>query len=116
MIAKKYISTVTSMQGLEDTLHLPNGKSIKLIDSPGFERLRDKYWDDHKVRAKAVLFVIDSTDFTSNGKDVADLVYNYLVDPFIMTNKTPFLMVCTKQDETRAKSSKVIQKQLEREM
>ena len=101
---------------MEDSLLLSNGKTIKLIDSPGFERLRDKCWDDYKVRAKAVIVVIDSTDFTSRGKDVADLVYNYLVDSFVINNKTPFLMACTKQDETRAKSCKVLQKQLEREM
>ena len=116
LIAKKFVSTVTSMQGRVDTLQLSNGKTIKLIDSPGFERLRDKCWDDYKVRAKAVIVVIDSTDFTVRGKDVADLVYNYLVDPFVVNNRIAFLIVCTKQDETRAKSCKVIQKQLEREM
>lgn len=104
------------MQGFEGSVRLPNGRTIKLIDSPGFERLRNKYWDDYKQRAKAVVVVIDSTDFSNNGKDVADLVYNLLVDPFVVTNKMPFLMVCTKQDETRAKSCKVLQKQLEREM
>ena len=116
LITKKFVSSVTSMQGLEGNLILANKKIVKLIDSPGFERLRDKYWDDYKLRAKAVIVVIDSTDFNVRGKDVADLVYNYLVDPLVMNTKIPFLIACTKQDETRAKSCKVLQKQLEREM
>ncbi|XP_054153910.1 signal recognition particle receptor subunit beta-like [Oppia nitens] len=116
LIAKKFVTTVTSMQQISAFLKLTNGKTIELIDIPGFERLRMKYFDDYKVRAKAVIFVIDSTDFASNGKDVADLCYNYLVDLFVSSNRIPFLMACTKQDETRAKSSKVIQKQLEREI
>ena len=116
LIAKRYVISLTSMKQMESPLKLSNGKTINLIDSPGFERLRSKYWDDYKVRAKAVVFVIDSTDFTNNGKDVADLLYNYLVDPFVMSNRIPFLISCAKQDETKAKSSKVLQKQLEREM
>ncbi|CAG2103667.1 unnamed protein product [Medioppia subpectinata] len=116
LITKKFVSSVTSMKEMSNTLKLTSNKSIELIDSPGFERLRSKYWDDYKTRAKGVLFVIDSTDFASSGKDVADLLYNYLADPLVATNAIPFLIACTKQDETRAKSSKVLQKQLEREI
>ncbi|CAG2176231.1 unnamed protein product [Oppiella nova] len=116
LVAKKFVSSVTSMKEMSNTLRLSNHKTIELIDCPGFERLRMKYWDDYKVRAKGVLFVIDSTDFANTGKDVADLLYNFLVDPLVVTHKIPFLIACTKQDETRAKSSKVLQKQLEREI
>jgi len=116
LIHKRFVSSVTSMKEMSSQLKLSNGKCVEVIDLPGFERLRMKYWDDCKVRAKGVIFAIDSTDFANTGKDVADLMYNYLVDTLVVNNRIPFLMACTKQDETRAKSSKVLQKQLEREI
>ncbi len=97
-------------------MNLSNGKTIYLVDLPGFERLRMKYWDDYKQRAKAFIYVIDSNEFINNIRDVADLLYNYLVDGSVIDKKIPILVACNKQDETRAKSAKVIQKQLEREM
>jgi len=104
------------MKETESSLNVKNRKTAYLIDLPGFDRLRAKYWDDYKNRAKAVIFVIDSADFINNIRDVADLLYNYLVDDLVISKRIPFLMACNKQDETRAKSAKVIQKQLEREM
>jgi signal recognition particle receptor subunit beta len=104
------------MKETESSVNLSNGKTIYLVDLPGFERLRMKYWDDYKQRAKAFIYVIDSNEFINNIRDVADLLYNYLVDGSVIDKKIPILVACNKQDETRAKSAKVIQKQLEREM
>jgi len=116
LIGNRFVSSVTSMKETESLLKTRNRKSINLIDLPGFERLRMKFWDDFKLRAKAVVFVVDGTDFVNNIRDVADLLYNYLVDDFVISKRIPFLVTVTKQDETRAKSAKVVQKQLEREI
>ncbi|KAH9394461.1 hypothetical protein TYRP_004513 [Tyrophagus putrescentiae] len=51
----------------------------------------------------------------SNLHNVADLLYQYLSDDFVISKRIPFLVACTKQDETRAKTAKAIFTQLEKE-
>ncbi|OTF82720.1 signal recognition particle receptor subunit beta-like protein [Euroglyphus maynei] len=87
-----------------------------LLDLPGFDRLRNQYWEKFKFRAKGIIFVIDSLNFMSNVHNVADLLYHYLCDSFVVSNRIPVLIACTKQDETRAKSAKVISSMLEKEL
>lgn len=91
-------------------------KSFSLYDLPGYDRLRIKYWDDFKGRAKGVVFVVDSLLLLSNIRDVADFLYTVLSDPSINKYRVPVLVACNKQDEAKAKSSKVIQNQLEKEL
>jgi len=42
------------------------------VDTPGNERLRNKYFDKYKSSAKAVVYVIDSVTIQKNVKDVTE--------------------------------------------
>lgn len=110
-----FASTVTSMKENEAPITLKNNKTLVLFDLPGFDRLRNQYWDKFKSRAKGIIFVVDSLNFMSNVHNVADLLYQYLCDSFVVSNRIPVLIACTKQDETRAKSARVISSMLEKE-
>lgn len=109
------VQTLTSMDKNEAVVKI-GGRSVSLVDLPGFDRLRDRFFDDCKSSAKAVVFVLDSLSFVSNSRHVADFLYTVLSDPIIMKKRTPILIACNKQDETKAKSAKVLQKQLEKEL
>lgn len=111
-----FVSTVTSIKENEAPITLKNNKTLVLFDLPGFDRLRSQYWEKFKFRAKGIIFVIDSLNFMSNVHNVADLLYQYLCDSFVVSNRIPVLIACTKQDETRAKSAKVISSMLEKEL
>lgn len=104
------------MKENESQITVNDNKTLTLIDLPGFDRLRNQYWEKFKSRSKGVIYVIDSLKFMSNAHNVADLLYQYLCDNVVMSNRLPILIACTKQDETRAKSSKVISSILEKEL
>ena len=91
-------------------------KNIHLIALPGSVRLQHAFWDKFKTKSRAIIFVLDSVSYMSDAHNVADLLYDYLSDNHISRNRIPVLIVCNKQDQTRAKSSQVIATQLEKEM
>lgn len=109
------VRTVTSMEPNEATVRLGN-RSVTLVDLPGFDRLRNKFFDDYKSSARAIVFVLDSLSFVSNNRNVADFLYTVLSDPVVAKRRIPLLIACNKQDEAKAKSAKVLQKQLEKEV
>ena len=62
------------------------------------------------------MVVIDSDNFPSEVRSVAELVYDLLLEPTILEGRAPVLMACNKQDLALAKDCATIQAQLEREM
>ncbi|XP_076337063.1 signal recognition particle receptor beta isoform X1 [Tachypleus tridentatus] len=116
LVASKNVETYTSMKENSSSYKVLNKGVLKLIDVPGNERLRSKYLDEFKSCARGFIFVIDSLSFSSEIRDVAELLYTILGDSVVSYNCPPFLIICNKQDETMAKSSKVIQSQLEKEI
>jgi len=113
------VDTVTSMQQTETEVELTDGRRTKkftLIDIPGYDRLRGKYWDDFKSRAGAIIFVIDSSNISSTVKDAADFLYTLLADPLVQKRCMPILIACNKQDHPLSKTPKVIKNQLEKEL
>lgn len=108
--------TVTSMKAYEIVAKISKSRTCTVIDLPGFDRLRPRFWEEYKARARALIFVIDSLAFLSNARDVADFLYDILSDKFVSSSKIPILIACNKQDAARAKSCNVITRQLEREM
>lgn len=87
---------------------------MKIVDIPGHERLRYKFFDQFKLSAKGLVYVIDSVTFQKDIRDVAEYLYNLLSDSIIQ--KKPVLILCNKQDQTMAKGSVVIKTLLEKEM
>lgn len=115
LLTGKFVQTLTSMQPNESDL-LVGKRSLQLCDLPGHERLRSKLWSDYSGRARGVVFVVDSSQFLANIRDVADFLYTVLADSGVNKRKVPVLVACNKQDEPKAKSAKVIQSQLEKEL
>lgn len=90
--------------------------SLKIIDVPGHERLRYRYFDQFKSVARGIVFVIDSATVQKDIKDVAEFLYICLTDNYVASNMPPVLILCNKQAEITAKGSTVIKLILEKEM
>uniref|UniRef100_A0A2A4J116 Signal recognition particle receptor subunit beta n=1 Tax=Heliothis virescens TaxID=7102 RepID=A0A2A4J116_HELVI len=70
----QYRQTFTSMkENVEE--YLTSNNSFKIVDLPGQERLRNKYFDQYKNSAKAIVYVIDSVTIQKEIRDVADVTY-----------------------------------------
>lgn len=113
------VKTQTSIQENKGRLAFAFSKICKpwkLIDIPGHERVRAKYFYNHKDNARAILFIIDSVNFPREIRDVADYMYDLLANRTIQRNKISILVACNKQDLTTAKSHNVIRTQLEKEL
>nr|CAG4650435.1 EOG090X0C7N [Sida crystallina] len=116
LIYKKAIETFTSIQENTGQLFLDQKKPLQIIDIPGHERVRQKFFDTYKSSARGVIYVIDSLNFTKDIRDVAEYLYTVLLDPVINSNRPPVLILCNKQDHALAKGMQVIKTQLEKEM
>lgn len=111
----QYRQTFTSMkENIEE--YITSNKTLKIVDLPGQERLRNKFFEQHKSSAKGIVFVIDSINIQKEIRDVAEYLYTILCDPIIQGNTTPLLILCNKQDQPLAKGSQVIKGLLEKEI
>ncbi|XP_026734263.1 signal recognition particle receptor subunit beta [Trichoplusia ni] len=111
----QYRQTFTSMkENVEE--YLTSSNNLKIVDLPGQERLRNKFFDQYKGSAKAIVFVIDSVTIQKEIRDVAEYLYTVLSDPTIQSNSPPLLILCNKQDQPLAKGSQVIKSLLEKEL
>ncbi len=64
----------------------------------------------------AVVYLIDSTNIQKLIKYVAEYLYNLMTDACLAKNRTPFLILCNKQDLPNAKTAVAIEKMLETEL
>ncbi|XP_014273945.1 signal recognition particle receptor subunit beta [Halyomorpha halys] len=111
----KFIHTYTSMK--ENLAYYRNEKGmLQLIDVPGNERVRNRYLDEYKSSARALVFVIDSCSIQKEIKDVAEYLFNLLTDKTIINNCKNILILCNKQDVPMAKDAGVIKSLLEKEI
>ncbi|CAN8016298.1 unnamed protein product [Ixodes persulcatus] len=116
LVAQKKVGTYTSIKENTTAYEVPKKGSLNLIDLPGNDRMRAQLIDQFKSLARAVVFVVDSVNFTREVRDVAEFLYSLLSDSVLSQHCPPVLVVCNKQDLALAKSSKVVQSQLEKEM
>lgn len=110
-------------------------RTLKIVDIPGHERVRGKFFDQHKSNARGIVFMVDASNLQKDIRDVAESVhtqppeskkykfflflrylYSLLTDPVVYSATPKFAVVCNKQDQTMAKSSSVIKKMLEQEL
>ncbi|KAB1283961.1 Signal recognition particle receptor subunit beta [Camelus dromedarius] len=105
-----YRDTQTSITDSSAAYRVNNnrGTSLTLIDLPGHESLRLQFLERFKASASAT--------FQREVKDVAEFLYQVLLDSMGLKNTPSFLIACNKQDITMAKSAKLIQQQLEKEL
>ncbi|XP_015605074.1 signal recognition particle receptor subunit beta [Cephus cinctus] len=114
LLQSKYVKTYTSIKENTGDIIIENS-SLRIVDIPGHERLRYKFFDKYKSSARGLVYVIDSVTFQKDIRDVAELLYTLLSDSAIQRN-IPVLILCNKQDQTMAKGSTVIKTLLEKEM
>ncbi|KAJ9593658.1 hypothetical protein L9F63_014783 [Diploptera punctata] len=115
LLHNKFVQTHTSVkENVGD--YENNGSSLKIVDIPGHERLRGKFFDEYKTAARGIMYVVDSNTVQKEIRDVAEYLYTLLSDAVVAKNSPPFLIVCNKQDQTMAKGSNVIRSLLEKEM
>ncbi|NXN68019.1 SRPRB protein, partial [Himantopus himantopus] len=118
LLTGRYRDTQTSITDSSAVYRVSNDKSanVTLIDLPGHESLRLQFLERFKAAARAIVFVVDSVAFQREVKDVAEFLYQVLVDSTVLKNTPALLIACNKQDVTMAKSAKLIQQQLEKEL
>jgi Predicted GTPase len=91
-------------------------KNIKIVDLPGEDRLRNKFFDQYKSSAKGIVYVLDSSTVQKTLRDVAESLYVILADPQVQSSRVNILVCCNKQDQTLAKSSSVVKTLLQKEL
>ncbi|KAE9554468.1 hypothetical protein FO519_002342 [Halicephalobus sp. NKZ332] len=113
--------TYTSMkENVYDKFLSPNGMNYRLVDYPGAERLRrglyDNWLNSELNTIRGIVFVIDSSTFNKKLRDVAELLYDVFYQLKAHNHfSAPILVVCNKQDNSLAKTEKVISAALEKE-
>lgn len=63
--------TFTSIKENIDTLSLDK-RVCRLVDIPGHERVRNKFFDQYKKTARVLVFMIDSSTLQKDVRDVAE--------------------------------------------
>ncbi|XP_028320626.1 signal recognition particle receptor subunit beta [Gouania willdenowi] len=118
LLSGNYKRTQTSITDSSAPYKAKNdkGSTWTLIDLPGHDSLRPQYLEKFKSAARAIVFVVDSAIFQKEVRDVAEFLYVLLTDTVICRNTPLLLVACNKQDITMAKSAKLIQQQLEKEL
>ncbi|KAJ3642394.1 hypothetical protein Zmor_025186 [Zophobas morio] len=115
LLHNKFIQTQTSIKENIGT-YVINKSSLKVVDIPGHERLRDKFVEQYKDLSRAIIFVIDSATIQQDVRDAAEFLYNILVDPTVTRNSPNILVLCNKQDQTLSKGSNAVRSILEKEL
>ncbi|CAL8332766.1 unnamed protein product [Boreogadus saida] len=118
LLSGKFKRTQTSITDSSAPYKAKNDKANTwtLIDLPGHDSLRSQYMEKFKSAARAIVFVVDSAIFQKEVRDVAEFLYFLLTDAVVSRNAPTVLVACNKQDIPMAKSAKLIQQQLEKEM
>lgn len=114
-LAGKETETVISLKENQGIYTTEKGV-LNLVDIPGAEAIRQKFFDRFKDTGKGIVFVIDSDSFSNDLKDVAEYLFTILTDKVIVKNSPAVLIACNKQDLVTAKSKKLIQDQLAKEL
>ncbi|KYQ52253.1 Signal recognition particle receptor subunit beta [Trachymyrmex zeteki] len=114
LLYSQFVKTYTSVKENIGDITI-NYRSLRIVDIPGDERLRGKYFDKYKSSVKGLVYIIDAVTIQKEIRDVAEYLYNLLSDPDIQKN-VPVLIMCNKQDQTMAKGCYVIKALLEKEM
>ncbi|XP_041480091.1 signal recognition particle receptor subunit beta-like [Lytechinus variegatus] len=118
LVHKKAIESYTSIKENSGPYQVIGQSSmlLEVIDIPGNDRQRIQFWNRFKTQARGVIFLVDSSSITKDLKEVAEFLYTLLSDSTTTNLNTPFLIACNKQDITMAKSARIIQTLLEKEM
>nr|CAI5845575.1 unnamed protein product [Callosobruchus analis] len=115
LVHNKHVQTHTSIKENIGT-YVANNETLKIIDIPGHERLRDKFFDQYKNTVKGIVYIVDSNTIQQDIRDAAEYLYNILIDPAIQRNQPSLLILCNKQDQTFSKGGSAIKSMFEKEL
>jgi len=117
LVYKKPIPTQISIKENKGVITLDKtNKKLECIDIPGFGNIRYQLLNKYKIQTKAIVFVVDSSTFSKDCKDVALFLFDILSDPALAKAGIPILIACNKQDYDFSKSSVLIKSNLEKEI
>ena len=94
---------------------LGKSKRARLVDLPGHPRLRAKL-DRYANGAKAIIFVVDAVDFTSQRRAVAEHLFEILSHPVVQKRRCPIMIACNKSEKITAHPADFVRKRLEKEI
>uniref|UniRef100_A0A671LZ36 Signal recognition particle receptor subunit beta n=1 Tax=Sinocyclocheilus anshuiensis TaxID=1608454 RepID=A0A671LZ36_9TELE len=99
LLLGKFVRTQTSITESSATYKSKDDRrgSWTLIDVPGHESLRVQIVEKHKAVARAVVFVVDSSIFQKDVRDVAEFLYSILTDNIVAKNAPTLVVACNKQ-------------------
>eukprot|EP00347_Sterkiella_histriomuscorum_P010900 403374493 len=89
-------------------------KKISVIDVPGHYHFKERL-QEALESAKAIVVVIDSKEKEKFG-EAAEIIYEILNNLTVLSNHTPVVIACNKQDLQFSKKSTVIESELEKEI
>lgn len=122
LTASKAADTYTSATPNEALVTIKGSKNsnslaeIRLVDVPGHEKVRGKYFDDLKTSTLAIIFVVDSTSLGKRLRDVAECLHFILTNDDVQRRSIPVAVACHKQDSSLAKRASIVQSELEKEL
>ena len=118
MVHGELVETVPSMKQTQVEVSCGAGEGAtkaKVIDVPGHPRMRGLL-PSFLPRAKAIVFVVDSSAVGDQVTAVAELLYEILTDEAVQAASPALLFACNKQDQRLAKAPEKICSMLEKEM
>lgn len=125
--------TYTSIKENVDKIALDK-QVFRLVDIPGHERVRSKFFDQYKKSARILVFLVDSSTLQKDVRDVAEWVslvryenrpepdkfacfsYLYTILADNAVSSTPVIIACNKQDLALAKGATATKGLLEKEL
>lgn len=72
--------------------------------------------EQYKELTRGIVFVVDSVTIQQDIQDVAEFLYNILVDVIFLNNNPHMVILCNKQDQTLSKGGNAIRSMLEKEL
>jgi len=87
----------------------------RVVHTPGHGKLRREAMME-LARASAVVFVVDSSTFATDKRDVARYLFNILSSEDVQRRRVPILVACNKNDKLTAHPPEFIRKRLEKEI
>uniref|UniRef100_A0A0N5BKF5 Signal recognition particle receptor subunit beta n=1 Tax=Strongyloides papillosus TaxID=174720 RepID=A0A0N5BKF5_STREA len=114
----KQIQSYASMQeNIYNGAIANSSKEVSIVDFPGTLRLRSRLfskWLSSELNTiKGIILVIDSSMFTKQARDIAELLYDILLKTKSSTN---IFVACNKQDILLSKNKDVIRTTLEKDL
>lgn len=113
LVFNKPKKSVTSLKENDATL---NDFNLRLVDIPGAERLRSRFWEQYRSLAQRVIFVVDSTNVETKLRDLSEYLYSLLSDETLYKNNIIFTIACNKQDLDGANDRDKIKNILQNEL